>query len=597
MRFIGHILAVVNWFDARYASYKRAHNERAAAFLNRVPVASQYEVLENNLAAIQPDGRKLIFPSAVLWSASLIDSIFISPFINILQTLKVWHTDAQFRQVTERPGVFLIWLLSTALYTVLNGILSILSALTGHTRSWVNIFDDSFDIQYCVKDLQPVYTPQGARYPFCEALMTPDLLYPFDRHYNAGHPPVVTPLDVVMSFFGKLGYEEQPQVLDVAASWGLNSGLVSDCVYDSRQAELPGEFGNVTFQSRAIIFCYKQAVVVCFRGTYPTAVVQWLTDFAAEQLSYPGQRDNTDPALAVRCHRGFFTALGLPAAGDSNGNYPETLFTQIVRKLNEPPYRDAQHIYICGHSLGAALATMFSFAVASPLTIAPWEKVRTEQKRGPTMTAASSSMPATSTARRFRVYNAKTKETGQMDVKERTSPPSSIQQAVRAGENSAIGSGPPTTSQRRETPGHLLTPWVLAVKEKVRGVYTYGSPRVGNDQFANAFDDLFKYIPVHRWVNDGDIIAHLPPPISDGATPPPGAGLAFDYAHVDGLRWVDGDQRVPHVINQDVPRRPWLKLNLFDHNPGDYVRHINGALNSQIQNVYTIKLQNRLHGR
>ena len=38
-------------------------------------------------------------------------------------------------------------------------------------------------------------------------------------------------------------------------------------------------------------------------------------------------------------------------------------------------------------------------------------------------------------------------------------------------------------------------------------LYTYGSPRVGNKAFAEAFD-----VPAWRFVNNNDAVAHLPPP-------------------------------------------------------------------------------------
>jgi triacylglycerol lipase len=40
------------------------------------------------------------------------------------------------------------------------------------------------------------------------------------------------------------------------------------------------------------------------------------------------------------------------------------------------------------------------------------------------------------------------------------------------------------------------------------GLFTYGSPRVGNRKFINYFNTLpFEH---HRWVNDGDIVTKIP---------------------------------------------------------------------------------------
>eukprot|EP00296_Roombia_truncata_P000222 JP435887.1.p1 GENE.JP435887.1~~JP435887.1.p1 ORF type:complete len:315 (+),score=59.64 JP435887.1:1-945(+) len=59
-------------------------------------------------------------------------------------------------------------------------------------------------------------------------------------------------------------------------------------------------------------------------------------------------------------------------------------------------------------------------------------------------------------------------------------------------------------------------------------IITFGSPRVGNNVFAQFFQDL---MPHHqRWVNKGDIVPHLPP------TKPPFSLLGFH--HVGTEYWI-----------------------------------------------------------
>lgn len=61
--------------------------------------------------------------------------------------------------------------------------------------------------------------------------------------------------------------------------------------------------------------------------------------------------------------------------------------------------------------------------------------------------------------------------------------------------------------------------------EYARAVYTFGSPRVGDREF---FSELAA--PVHRVVNNNDIVTRLPPPLG--------------YRHVGELQYLDADGRL-----------------------------------------------------
>jgi triacylglycerol lipase len=63
------------------------------------------------------------------------------------------------------------------------------------------------------------------------------------------------------------------------------------------------------------------------------------------------------------------------------------------------------------------------------------------------------------------------------------------------------------------------------------GVCTVGSPRVGDRRFAAAFDERFGARSL-RYVNDTDIVTHIPPP------------FPLPYAHVGELRHITRDGRV-----------------------------------------------------
>ncbi len=58
----------------------------------------------------------------------------------------------------------------------------------------------------------------------------------------------------------------------------------------------------------------------------------------------------------------------------------------------------------------------------------------------------------------------------------------------------------------------------------VSGLYTFGSPRVGDESFKRDF-----FIPTYRFVNNNDIVTHIPP---------------LPYRHVGQLRYIDHQGRL-----------------------------------------------------
>jgi len=57
---------------------------------------------------------------------------------------------------------------------------------------------------------------------------------------------------------------------------------------------------------------------------------------------------------------------------------------------------------------------------------------------------------------------------------------------------------------------------------KLRALYTYGSPRVGDLDFQKAF-----LVPAYRFQNHNDIVTRVPPPLV--------------YRHVGDLKYIDGE--------------------------------------------------------
>src|SRR5262249_54451343 len=64
-----------------------------------------------------------------------------------------------------------------------------------------------------------------------------------------------------------------------------------------------------------------------------------------------------------------------------------------------------------------------------------------------------------------------------------------------------------------------------AAGHRVQGLYTFGSPRVGNAAFAATVPG-----PCYRFVNNNDVVTRLPPP-----------GLFAGYRHVGVLKYIRTD--------------------------------------------------------
>lgn len=68
----------------------------------------------------------------------------------------------------------------------------------------------------------------------------------------------------------------------------------------------------------------------------------------------------------------------------------------------------------------------------------------------------------------------------------------------------------------------------------VQGVYTFGSPRVGNDVFREDIN-----VKIYRIVNNDDIVPRVPPP-----------GI---YAHVGELKFIDSNGIIRNTMIENEP--------------------------------------------
>ena len=123
----------------------------------------------------------------------------------------------------------------------------------------------------------------------------------------------------------------------------------------------------------------------------------------------------------------------------------------------------------------------------------------------------------------------------------------------------------------------------------INGLYTFGSPRVGNTDFTNYFNAIFKE-RTFRFVNNNDIVPRIPPRIP------------LNYEHVGQLYFLGGDDKIysdsEHWYNQlrkivisshellglanedEIIRKVRARIEVLvpafidDHRMGEYIRKI-----------------------
>jgi hypothetical protein len=98
--------------------------------------------------------------------------------------------------------------------------------------------------------------------------------------------------------------------------------------------------------------------IVSFRGTLPTSLTNWLTDFEANMVSWSGGD--------VRVHQGFSVATDL-LLSDNGPDDPglRSYLAERLRKSGEGRAAPALKLWFTGHSLGAAISTLAAYAIGN----------------------------------------------------------------------------------------------------------------------------------------------------------------------------------------------------------------------------------------
>jgi hypothetical protein len=112
----------------------------------------------------------------------------------------------------------------------------------------------------------------------------------------------------------------------------------------------------------------RKRVTVCFRGS--VTKTDWATNFEIYMKDVPNPvKSHRLQKPTIKFHNGFYNYLFEPSSRGATGPKGEPLseYQEILQEHVLPVLKDnpGYKLYVTGHSLGAALATLFAFQVAA----------------------------------------------------------------------------------------------------------------------------------------------------------------------------------------------------------------------------------------
>jgi len=113
----------------------------------------------------------------------------------------------------------------------------------------------------------------------------------------------------------------------------------------------------------------RKRIMVCFRGSMTK--MDWATNFSIymQEIPNPVEQKGRDGPDTVKIHNGFRDYLFEKSSRGAKGPHGEPLseYEEIMQQHVLPVLRQypKYKLYVTGHSLGAALATLFAFQAAS----------------------------------------------------------------------------------------------------------------------------------------------------------------------------------------------------------------------------------------
>jgi hypothetical protein len=147
-------------------------------------------------------------------------------------------------------------------------------------------------------------------------------------------------LAYVMAVISTWAYADERSLAKKLASYGIQGGRV-------RRIAIRNDALFVQVTAYWIEICDGKVGILGFRGTDPVSSIQWLADFEAMQRAFPISRDAPSESAPL-VHAGFYTNV-------------EAIWDDLATWIEKS---QAEHLYITGHSLGAAMAVLAAAALA-----------------------------------------------------------------------------------------------------------------------------------------------------------------------------------------------------------------------------------------
>lgn len=153
--------------------------------------------------------------------------------------------------------------------------------------------------------------------------------------------------------YRRLGTADR-KINKVANEWGLNYASVSELATNT--SPVCGAFWHPDYNF----------IILAFKGTDPVEFKEWAIDFTFDYTDgrawLPG---------FTKIHAGFYNQLFPQKLNHATGSFPyteiRTAVSEIAKQIRATSRSDHVNLFVTGHSLGAALASVFySRAIASP---------------------------------------------------------------------------------------------------------------------------------------------------------------------------------------------------------------------------------------
>lgn len=144
------------------------------------------------------------------------------------------------------------------------------------------------------------------------------------------------------------------KIIQVANEWGLNYASVSELATNT--SPVCGAFWHPDYNF----------LILAFKGTDPVEFKEWAIDFTFDYTDGRGWL----PGF-TKVHAGFYNQIFPQKLNHVTGAFPyteiRTAVSEIVEQIRATSYKDHVNLYVTGHSLGAALASIFySRAIVAP---------------------------------------------------------------------------------------------------------------------------------------------------------------------------------------------------------------------------------------